>query len=90
MRAFEFLCRAPYPAGRSPKALCSQYTQSDACSPDMTFRRAPSAHRPRTVRRADRIVVLDAGEVVETGTHAELVRLGSAYARLLGEHRIFA
>ena len=31
-------------------------------------------------------MVLDAGEVVETGAHAELVRLGGVYTRLLGEH----
>ena len=42
------------------------------------------AHRLSAIRRADRIVVLDAGEVAETGTHAELVRLGGACARLLG------
>jgi ABC-type multidrug transport system fused ATPase/permease subunit len=34
------------------------------------------------VRGADRIVVLDAGRVVECGTHAALLRAGGPYARL--------
>jgi len=40
------------------------------------------AHRLATVQRADRIVVMEAGEIVETGTHAELVVAGGLYSRL--------
>jgi ATP-binding cassette, subfamily B, bacterial len=40
------------------------------------------AHRLATVLRADRIVVMDGGQVVDTGTHAELVARGGLYARL--------
>jgi ATP-binding cassette subfamily B protein len=43
------------------------------------------AHRLSTIRGADRIVTLHKGRIRETGTHAELLRLGGIYAKL---HRL--
>ena len=42
------------------------------------------SHRFPTVRMADRILVLEAGRVVEDGAHAELVAAGQRYARMFG------
>lgn len=41
------------------------------------------AHRLSTIRHADRICFVEKGEIIETGSHAELVARGGAYARLI-------
>jgi len=46
------------------------------------------AHRLSTVRNADRIYVIDHGRVVETGSHAELVRRAGLYSRLAGAQNL--
>ncbi len=44
------------------------------------------AHRLSTIERADRIAVIDQGEIVETGTHSQLLEAGGAYAELYRNH----
>jgi ATP-binding cassette subfamily B protein len=54
--------------------------------PDRT--RIVISHRLSTLKGADQIVVLDDGEIVETGTHEELLRRGGTYAEIFQEQMI--
>lgn len=45
------------------------------------------AHRLKTVERADQIIVVDHGKIVQQGTHAELMDQDGIYRNFIGERR---
>ena len=45
------------------------------------------AHRLKTVRSADQIVVIDKGRIAEQGTHSELAAKGGIYARFIDSRK---
>lgn len=45
------------------------------------------AHRLKTVERADQIIVVDHGKIVQQGTHAELMEQDGIYRNFIGERR---
>ena len=48
------------------------------------------AHRLSTIQGADRILVLDSGRVVESGTHSQLMELGGSYRDMVELQRMGA
>jgi len=47
------------------------------------------AHRLSTIKNADKIVVLDGGQVIEIGTYTELMNLDHGHFKKLVKHQMF-
>lgn len=69
--------------GRAGTQLGRAFTRGRELSGGQWPRIALVTHRFSSVRSADRIIVLERGRLVESGTHEELVRGGGLYAELL-------
>jgi len=48
------------------------------------------AHRLSTVQNADKIIVLEQGEIVEQGTHASLINLNGRYKKLVEMQQVLS
>lgn len=87
MLARAFLAPAPLVVFDEPTAHLDAATEADILARLAAFARGRTAlvvaHRPATIRAADRILVLDDGRVVEDGRHDDLAAAGGVYARMI-------